>query len=342
MNASQFQRRDVLLGGAAALCALGCQTARSNELVSLHGAGSTFSAPLYRKWIAVYQADHPDILLNYDVVGSGEGLNRFIAGSVDFGASDILPGAESFASVKRGVVAVPVTAGMIVLAYNLPSLAGPLNLPRHVYSDIFAGRIKLWNDKAIQKANPNVALPPMDIAVVVRQDSSGTTAAFTRHLQAIGASWQATGAGQGFLIDWPAEVMFANGNEGVASRIRMSEGSIGFVEFGFAKRLGLPAAMLENRAGQLVAPGEDAGRAALMATRNDSTTDPPGESSYPLVSYSWLLLNRRYWDPKRGPALKEWIGWGLTSGQTFATALGYLALPTEIALSAAQSLDAIT
>jgi len=342
MSTSGLLRREVLLGGAAALLSMGRQPVRADELVSLHGAGSTFSAPLYRKWIDVYKAEHPDILLSYDAVGSGEGLNRFLAGSVDFGASDILPGAESFAGVKRGVVVVPVTAGMIVLAYNVPGLAAPLNLPRHVYSDIFAGRIQRWNNPAIQNANPDVVLPRMDIAVVVRQDSSGTTAAFTRHLETIGASWQTTGAGQGFLIDWPAAVMFARGNEGVASRIKLSEGSIGFVEYGFAKRLGLPMAALENRAGRLLAPSEDAGRAALMATRNDSTADPPGDASYPIVSYSWLLLNKKYWDPKRGPALKEWIGWGLTTGQTFAARLGYLPLPTEIAILAEQSLDSVT
>jgi phosphate transport system substrate-binding protein len=342
VKASGLRRREVLFGGSAALFSFGRGPARANELVSLHGAGSTFSAPLYRTWIDAYKAEHPDILLSYDGVGSGEGMNRFVAGSVDFGASDVLPGADSFSGVKRGVVVVPVTAGMIVLAYNVPTLRVPLNLPRHVYSDIFSGRIQSWNDPAIQKANPNVALPPLDIAVVVRQDSSGTTAAFTRHLEAIGASWQATGAGQGFQIDWPAEVMFASGNEGVASKIRISEGSIGFVEYGFAKRLGLTMAVLENRAGRLVAPTEEAGRAALMATRNDSTDDPPGETSYPLVSYSWLLLNKKYWDPKRGPALKEWIRWGLTTGQTYAATLGYLRLPSEIALSAAQSLDAIT
>lgn len=169
--------------------------ADSEENLSLHGAGSTFSAPLYKKWIEVYQQDHKQVALSYDVVGSGEGITRFVHDSVDFGATDVLPGELMLSAVKRGVIPVPVTAGMIVLAYNVPGLTGALKLPRNVYSDIFTGRIKVWNDPHIQKANPNASLPNENIAVVIRQDSSGTTAAFTRHLVAIGSSWQATGAG---------------------------------------------------------------------------------------------------------------------------------------------------
>jgi phosphate transport system substrate-binding protein len=314
----------------------------AEELVTLRGAGSTFSAPLYKKWMEIYQKDHKDVLLSYDAVGSGEGVSRFVAGSVDFGASDVLPGTQTFAGVTRGMIVVPATAGMIVLAFNLSGINGPLNLPRHVYSDIFAGRIKSWSDPRVQSANPTLSLPDMDIAVVVRQDSSGTTAAFTRHLVAVGSSWGTTGAGEGFLIDWPAAVMYAKGNEGVASKIKISEGSIGFVEYGFAKRLGLPIAVLENKTGRFVVPSEESGRAALIATQGDSTADPPGDESYPIVTFSWLLLYKKYWDPKRAPLLKDWIKWGLTTGQTFASDLGYIPLPSETVALAERSLDGIS
>ena len=206
------------------------------------GAGSTFSAPLYKKWIDVYQKDHGHVALSYDGVGSGEGVSRFIAGSVDFGATDVLPGDAALASVTRGVIPVPVTAGI------LPGLGGALKLPRDVYGGIFSGQITQWNDPLIQRANPDLALPHKNIAVVVRQDSSGTTAAFMRQLVAIGADWHRARAGESFDIDWPAAAMQGRGNEGVSSKLKISEGSIGYVEFGFAKRLQLQMATLENRA----------------------------------------------------------------------------------------------
>ncbi len=223
-------------------------------------------------------------------MGSGEGITRFIAGSVDFGATDVLPSDVMLAGVKRGVIPVPVTAGMIVLAYNLPGLGGALKLPRDVYSGIFSGKIRQWSDPQIRKANPGLSLPNENIAVVVRQDSSGTTAAFTRHLVAIGSGRHATGSGEGHDIDWPAAAMEGRGNEGVSSKIKISEGSIGYVEYGFAKRLGLQMAILENQAGRLVEPTEEGGRAALLASENFLIADPPGQASHPIVTFSWLLL----------------------------------------------------
>ncbi len=336
--------RDSLLASGAALVTwvnpeLG---AYAEENVSVHGAGSTFSAPLYKKWIEVYQQDHKQISLDYDVVGSGEGVTRFVHGSVDFGASDVLPSELMLSAVKRGVIPVPVTAGMIVLAYNLPGLTGTLKLSREVYSDIFTGQIKKWDDPRILEANTDLNLPATEVAVVVRQDSSGTTAAFTRHLVAIGASWQATGAGDGFSVDWPTAAMLGKGNEGVAHKIKISEGSIGFVEYGFAKRLGLQMATLENDAGRFVEPSEAAGRAALLASGNGSTANPPGDESYPIVTLSWLLLYRKYGDPKKAAAVKDWVRWGLTTGQTFASALGYIPLPSDTAALAEHSLDSIS
>jgi phosphate transport system substrate-binding protein len=336
--------RNSLLAGGTALVSWGIPSlgARAEELVSLHGAGSTFAAPLYKKWIDVYQQDHKQVSLIYDVVGSGKGVNSFMAGSVDFGATDVLPSDVMLASVKRGAVTVPVTAGMIVLAYNVPGLKGPLKLPRDAYSEIFSGRITKWNDPRLQKANPDFSLPHKDIAVVVRQDSSGTTAAFTRHLVAIGAGWHANGAGDGFDIDWPEGAMEAKGNEGVASKIKISEGSIGYVEYGFAKRLGLPMAILENKTGQFIEPNEDAGRAALLASENFFTADPAGNTSYPIVTFSWLLLYKEYADQNKAAAVKDWVRWGLATGQTFASGLGYIPLPPETAAFAERSLDAMS
>lgn len=347
--------RNSLLAGGAAL--MGWTTsefgAQAEENLTLHGAGSTFSAPLYKKWIEAYQQDHKDVSLTYDVVGSGLGVSRFVHGAVDFGATDVLPGGFMLSTVKRGVIPVPVTAGMIVLAYNLPSLGGVLNLPKDVYADIFTGRIKVWNDPRIVQANKDLHLPSRDIAVVVRQDAAGTTAAFTRHLVAISPNWEATGAGNGYSVDWPSAAMLGKGNEGVAHLIKISEGSIGFVEYGFATRLGLSMATLENDAGKFVAPGEAAGTAALLASErasaanplvsvDDVTANPPGDTSYPIVTLSYLLLNRIYADARKAAALRDWVKWGLTTGQTFASGLGYLPLPPETAAHAGRALDSLS
>ena len=182
------------------------------------------------------------------------------------------------------------------LAYNLPGVTGELKLPQEVYVDIFMGRIRTWDDPRIRAANPGLSLPPRNIAVIGRQDSSGTTFAFTSHLAAVSKRWSDEGPGIGKLVAWPQGAMIARGNEGVASRIKISEGAIGYVEFGFARRLGLPVALLENKEGRFVAPSPEAGAAAISASAGldldglaASIANPPGAEAYPIVTYSWLL-----------------------------------------------------
>lgn len=154
-------------------------TPSTTGAVSLAGAGATFPAPLYKKWIAVYSAAHPTVSISYQAVGSGEGIKRFIAESVDFAGSDEYLSPSNAAKVESGVATIPATAGMVVLAYNIPGVTGQIKLPRAVFADIFAGQIKRWNDPRIVAANPGIHFPALDIAVVARLDSSGTTAAFT-------------------------------------------------------------------------------------------------------------------------------------------------------------------
>jgi phosphate transport system substrate-binding protein len=318
------------------------------NVMRLQGAGATFPAPLYEKWIAVYQHDHPDVSIGYDAVGSGEGIKRFIAGAVDFGASDSAMQDSEIAQVKQGVRLVPATAGMVVLAYNLPELKGELKLKRDVYVDIFAGRIRNWDDPRIKAANPNLALPRKTIAVVVRQDSSGTTYAFTNHLSTISTEWRDRGPGVGKVIGWPGGAMVARGNEGVASRIKISDGAIGYLEYGFAKRLGLPMAWLENKAGHFVQPDAQSGQQALL---NGSTAlpdnlrlflpDPEGEAAYPIVTYSWLLLYDQYPDTAKLVVLKDFISWVLSEGQRYSAELGYIPLPQPVAAQALKLVDNI-
>jgi len=159
---------------------------------------------------------------------------------VDFGASDAALNDEQMARVTSGTSLVPVTAGIVVAAYNLRGLGGPLKLGRDVLPDIFSGRIRSWSDARIRASNPGLNLPKRDIAVVARLDGSGTTFAFTNHLTATSTAWRDQGPGVGTRVDWRGMAMLAPGNEGVAGRIKLAEGAIGYVEYHFAKRLGLP------------------------------------------------------------------------------------------------------
>jgi len=286
-------------------------------------------------WINDFSDIRPNVGVQFDAVGSGEGAARFMAGSVDFGASDVVLAPADAAKVKRGVIQAPSTAGMIVLAYNLPGVKGHLRLPRDVYVDIFLGKIKNWDDPRIRAANPGLKLPSRSIALICRLDSSGTTYAFTDHLAAVSPAWK-QGPGVGKLINWPSAPMLARGNEGVASRIRISEGAIGYVEYGFALRLGLPMATLENKEGQFVAPTPLAGTAALASTADvgldkldAATTNPEGAKSYPIVTYSWLLLYRDY-PQEKAAAIKAFVSYALGDGQSEAPYFGYLPLPAKV------------
>jgi len=219
------------------------QTDQNEPSLTLSGAGSSFAAPIFNKWIEVYGAEHPDLGLSYASVGSGEGIERFLAGGSDIGATDAPLRPAEVAAIRGQFVQIPVTAGMIAITYNLPGVRAPLNLPRDVYADIFLGKIDRWSDPRIAAANPGVDLPHKLIQVVARSDGSGTTFAFTNHLSAISADW-AKGPGVGKLIDWPGGAMVARGNEGVAQRVKITEGAIGYVEAGFAQRLHLSLAWL--------------------------------------------------------------------------------------------------
>lgn len=320
----------------------------AGEAVSLYGAGATFPAPLYKKWIEAYQKAHPDLSINYAAVGSGEGISRFVTGAVDFAGSDIGIPEDQAAKVANGVVAVPATSGMVVIAYNLPGFSGELRLPRDVYADVFAGKITKWNDPRLAAANPGVTLPDINIALVVRLDASGTTYTFTRNLNEISPAWHTAGLGVGTLIAWPNTAMTVRGNEGVASRIKISDGAIGYLEYGFAKRLGLPVAALQNKAGQYVKPTEQAGQLALSEAVAGGTgegrvfvADPAADNAYPIVTFSWLLLYKQYGNAQKAAALRDFFTWGLTSGQSLSGDLGYIPLAPAVVSQAEQTLASV-
>ena len=335
----------------AVLCAAGMAAgadAQAGGLLALNGAGATFPAPLYQRWIDDFAKRSPNIQIVYKGVGSGEGTRRFLAEELDFAGSDAALSDEQMAQVKRGARLVPATAGVIVLAYHVQGLAAPLKLPRAVYEDIFAGKITHWNDPQIQAANPGAKLPNQSITVIARQDSSGTTYAFTNHLSAVSAEWRDLGPGVGKVVDWPGNAMVARGNEGVASRIKVSDGSIGYIEYGFAKRLRLPMASLENKAGRFVAPDGHSGEESLARNAQNMPgnlrlmiPDPEGDDAYPIVTLSWLLLYQHYPEPAKAAALKQFVAYGLGEGQRHSRELGYVPLPDAIVARSREALESI-
>jgi phosphate transport system substrate-binding protein len=307
-----------------------------DQVLSLRGAGSTFAAPLYRKWIEEYAVAHRGVMISYDAVGSGEGVKRFLDRSVDFAGSDEVLSSSEMAKIP-GALMLPITAGMITIAYNIPGVNSEIKLPRDVYVDIFVRKIRKWDDPRIAAANPGITFPHRDIALVVRQDSSGTTAAFTNHLATIGSSWRTAGMDVGKFVEWPGAVLSAPGNEGVAARIRLSEGSIGYVEYWFAQRLGLRMAALANKAGNFITPTAHAGELALSGRVAQvqelaaSVADPSGADAYPLVSYSWMLVYAQYADQAKASVLREFAGWSMSDrGQDYGAQLGYLPLSSDV------------
>lgn len=317
-----------------------------NQNVRILGAGATFPAPLYQRWFADLGKKYPKIQINYQGNGSGAGVEQFTKGIVDFGASDVAMKDDEIQKVgDKGVVLLPMTAGSIVLAYNLPQVTGELKLPRQAYADIFLGKIKKWNDPAIAKANPGVNLPDKNITAVYRSDGSGTTGVFTKHLSAISPEWKSK-VGEGKTVQWPTGTG-APKNDGVAAQIKATEGAIGYVEYGYASKNSLKFASLENKSGKFVAPNEQSGAKTLEAVQlppdlRAFISDPEGAESYPIVTYTWMLIHKKYSDPEKAKAIEAMIEYGLTDGQKVSSELGYVPLPKKVVDQVAAAADGIS
>ncbi|WP_413174561.1 phosphate ABC transporter substrate-binding protein PstS [Anabaena azotica] len=314
--------------------------------VTLTGAGASFPAPLYQTWFTELNKKYPSLQVNYQSVGSGAGVEQFTKGTVDFGASDVAMKDEEIAKIPpdKGVLLLPVTAGSIVLAYNLPDVPD-LKLPRAVYVDILLGKIKSWNDPAIAKANPEAKLPNLPIAVVYRADGSGTTGVFTKHLSAISPEWK-TKVGDGKSVKWPVGVG-GKGNEGVTAQIQQTQGAIGYIEYGYAKQSTLKIAALENKSGKFITANEESASKTLEAVTLPENlrafiSDPEGADSYPVVTYTWILAHKKYPDAAKAKAMEAAIEYALTDGQKLAGELGYVPLPANVITKVASAADQIS
>lgn len=318
------------------------------EKVALTGAGASFPSPLYQNWFIQLNQDIPKLQVNYQSVGSGAGIEQFTAKTVDFGASDVAMKDEEIAAVADGAILLPMTAGSVVLAYNLPAVDSGLQLSREAYVDILLGKITQWNDDKIAIANPDITLPDMPITVVHRSDGSGTTGVFTKHLSAISPEWKDI-VGEGKSVQWPTSGTFvgAKGSEGMTAQLQQTDGAIGYVEFGFAKNNGLAVAALENKAGNFIKPTPESASATLDAIELPENlrafiTDPEGDESYPVVTYTWMLAYENYEDPQQAIAMELMVQHGLTKGQAVAEDLGYVPLPQSVRERIAATADKIS
>ena len=332
MKSHRFLSPLIVAGAAAILATVSAQDAGAQT--TLNASGATFPAPLYNRWFVEYAKLPANVQVNYQGVGSGQGIKDFTKGLTDFGASDAAMTDKEIAGVTNGgVVLLPMTAGSIVISYNLPGLTQPIQLPRDVYPAIFDGTITKWNDDRLVKANPGVALPDLPITVASRADGSGTTFNFSSHLAEISPEF-VTKVGKGNKqVPFPG--VAGKGNAGVAALIKQTPGTVGYVEYGFAKNAGLPMATLQNKAGKFVAPTPESGAAALASAELPANlrvfiTDPAGDASYPIVTYTWWLVHTTYDKAGEADTIKALANWSLTDGQKLSDSLGYLPLPAAV------------
>jgi phosphate transport system substrate-binding protein len=304
----------------------------------LTGAGASFPYPLYSKWTAAYQ-EKTGQQINYQPSGSGAGIRQLSEGTVDFGGSDGPMSDAELAAAKHGpILHIPTTIGAVVVIYNLPGVTQPLRMTPDVVADIFLRRITKWNDPRLAAANPGVALPARDILVAHRSDGSGTTFIFTDYLSKVSPTW-AAGPGAGKSVSWPAGTMGGKANEGVAAQVQQTDGAIGYVELAYATQNRLAVAVIQNAAGNFVAPTVEsitaaaAGVADTLSATSDyriSIANSPGQNAYPIASFTWILIYQNPPDAQKAKSLVDFLEWGVTDGQQYAAALHYAPLPASM------------
>jgi len=321
------------VGAPIALAACG-----SEGTVLLNGAGATFPNIIYQKWITDYNQSHPGVQLNYQSIGSGGGIQQFTDGTVDFGASDAPMTDEEMTKVDGNVLHVPMVLGAVVPTYNLPEVTETIRFTAEALAGIYLGEITRWDDARLRSSNPGVSLPDQEIVVVRRSDGSGTTFIWTEFLSAVSPEW-ASRVGTGKSVNWPVGIG-GRGNEGVSATVQQTPGAIGYVELGYAMINSMAVGAVRNRDGNFVTPDLStvsdaaAGAAAALGPDTDfriSLINAPGERTYPVASFTWLLVHEDYGDDAaKAGELVQFIWWVLTQGQGAAQDLGYAPLPDAV------------
>jgi phosphate transport system substrate-binding protein len=322
-------KRNAIAAGVLALATIGASAQNIN------GAGATFPYPIYSKWFNEYSQQHPNVKINYQSIGSGGGIRQVSEGTVDFGATDGPMSDEQIASAKIKTQHIPTVLGAVVPVYNLPGLNKDLNFSGDVIADIYLGKIKMWNDGRIAKDNPGVNLPNQAILPVYRSEGSGTTYIFTDYLSKVSPDW-ASKVGKNTSVKWPAGIG-QKGNEGVAGMVRQSPYAFGYVELIYAEQNKMSFGAVKNASGKFLRASTDGVTAAAAAAAKTmpadyrvSITNAPGATSYPISSFTWLLIPTHLSDAAKMSALKDFITWMLDHGESEASALSYAPLPKQV------------
>ncbi len=310
---------------------------------SLTGAGATFPNPIYQKWFDAYNKK-TGVQVNYQSIGSGGGIKQYTENTVDFGASDGPMTQDQMTAVQGDVLHLPTVMGAVVLTYNLAAVGTTqLKFDGPTIANIFLGKITKWNDRAIAATNPGVKLPAQDIIVVHRSDGSGTTYIFTDYLSKVSPEWKEK-VGFATAVNWPVG-LGGKGNEGVTQQVKQSDGGLGYVELIYAKANKMGYAQVKNAAGAWVDASLESVSAAAASAKFPANTDfrvsitnAPGAASYPISSFTWLLVRPNMKDAAKAKALKNFLTWMITDeAQQMGAALDYAPLPKPVvALEAAK------
>jgi phosphate transport system substrate-binding protein len=318
--------------------------------LSINGAGATFPYPMYSKWFDEYHKKNTDLQINYQSIGSGGGIKQVTEGTVDFGASDAPMNDEQLKAYQdkhgSGILHFPTVMGAVVLTYNIPGVDAALNFTPEALAGIFLGKITKWNDAAIAGANKGVKLPAEDIVVVHRADGSGTTYCWTDYLSKVSDEWK-TKVGKGGSVNWPVG-LGGKGSEGVTGTVKNTPNSITYVELIYAESNKIPYGTVQNSSGAFVKASLAAVSAAAAGAAKDmpddfrvSITNAPGKAAYPISTFTWLLVPEKFSDATKRDAIKGFLKWSLSDGQSYAEALSYAKLPKEVVAKEVKAIDKI-
>jgi len=302
---------------------------------NLNGAGATFPYPIYSKWFSEYKQQNPSVQINYQSIGSGGGIQQVTSGTVDFGAADVPMTEEQITRAKVKVMALPTVLGAVVPVYNVPGVNKELNFSGDVIADIYLGTITNWNDARIAKDNPGISLPNHSIIPVYRSEGSGTTFIFTDFLSKVNADFKSK-VGAAAAVRWPTGIG-QKGNEGVAGMVRQAPFSFGYVELIYAEQNKMSFGLVKNSSGKFVKASTVGVTAAAAASAKTmpadyriSITNAAGPDSYPISSFTWLLIPTQSTDAAKTKALVGFLNWMLDHGETEAASLSYAPLPKQV------------
>lgn len=321
----------VSCGGGSGSASGSDSTSSKGSDDALIGAGSSFDNPLFSKMFSEYNKTS-GLKVNYQSVGSGAGISQLTNKTVDFGASDAPMNGKQDSALSAPAIHIPVTAGAVVLSYNLPEVKDTLQLTPSVLADIFLGKITKWNDAKIAEINKSAKLPATSIVIAHRSDGSGTSNIFTTYLSKVSDEWS-TKVGKGSSVNWPVG-LGGKGNEGVAGLIKQTPGAIGYIELAYAIQNNMAFAKVQNKAGNFITPSiasvTAAANISIPADSKVSLTNTDAADGYPISGFSWVLIykEQKYNDRSldRATKLLKLLSWTIHDGQQFSGALNYAPL----------------